>query len=266
MNRIGLWLSAVSLCVMAASPAISGDHRICLSRCHPSHQSPATAKAQTAPLPAPNYSTTTTDNSISYVTNIQYGQLPGAQGQTVYGYQDRAYTYAATDLGVDNLISQRLVADAHAIQSGVLEGQQARAASAAEIAKLQIKGQIITSALNALADTSSGSSSSTEATFKQEIHAGGASSVSQSPSALAERVAGVFSTKCVSCHGPTRQAGGLDLSNLANLDAAAGAKILARIVNPDPTKRMPFGPGDVPGVPLTLGETSAMFQAVGPIE
>lgn len=258
MNRIGFWLAATSLCVMATSPALAGGRRICVP-CVQKYQYPVVKPvAQAAVQGAPSYSTTTTDNSISYTTNIQYGQLPAAQGDTLYGY--RASTYSATDLGVDNYISQRLVADASAIQSKVLAGQQANAASAAEIAKLQIKGQIITTALAALADTSA--SSEQQATFTQNIHTEASASVGSSggDTALAQRVTNLVNAKCVSCHGPSRQAGNLDLSNLANVD---GAKVLARVTSADPTKRMPLAAGDGPGTPLSVQELSTLFHAVG---
>lgn len=235
--------------------------RVCVLRSHPV----VTPTVKVAPAATPNYSTSSTDNSLTYnlTYNIQSGQLPAAQGDTLYGY--RAATYSATDLGVDNYISQRLVADASAIQSKVLAGQQANAAAAAEIAKLQIKGQIITSALNALADTSA-TSEQTQATFTQNIQAsasvGGASARDHvvANSAVAQRTVELVNAKCIACHGPSRQAGGLDLSNLANVD---GQKVLARVTSADPTKRMPLGEGDVPGTPLRVQELSILFHAVG---
>lgn len=263
MNTLRTFLIALSLVATINVPLLANGRRVCCVRTYPQvvvKEKPV----YVAPQAAPSYSTSTTDNSVSYTYNLQYGQLPAAQGSTLYGYS-QANTYANYDLGVDHLISQRLVADASAIQSKVLAGQQVAAASAAEIAKLQIKGQIITSALNALADTST--AAQTEATFKQEISVAGGASASVgagiSSDALLERTVGIVNAKCISCHGATRQAGDLDLRDLSHVD---GAKILARVTNPDPTKRMPLGAGDTPGVPLGVGELSVLFQAVGLVE
>lgn len=262
MRSASSLLTALALVATINASLLACDscrRRVCVLR---SHQV-VTPTVKVAPAATPNYSTSSTDNSLTYnlTYNIQSGQLPAAQGDTLYGY--RASTYSATDLGVDNYVSQRLVADASAIQSKVLAGQQVAAASAAEIAKLQIKGQIITQALAALADTST-TAEQTQATFTQNIHTEASASVGTSgDNALAQRVTNLVQAKCVSCHGPSRQAGGLDLSNLASVD---GAKVLARVTSADPTKRMPLGEGDVPGTPLSVGELSTLFAAVGVVE
>lgn len=263
MKTARILITALALVATINAPLLaSGGRRVCYPCYRPSYVAPTvTVEAKGVPAAAPNYSTSSTDNSVSYTYNIQYGQLPAAQGDTLYGY--RASTYSNTDLGVDNYISQRLVADASAIQSKVLSGQQANAAAAAEIAKLQIKGQIITSALNALADTSAANGGDASATFTQNIQASASASVGSSDNQLATKVTQLVTQKCVGCHGPTRQAGNLDLSNLANVD---GAKVLARVTSADPTKRMPLAAGDTPGTPLSVGELSTLFAAVGQVE
>jgi len=260
---IRLLLVSLALVATINAPLFASGRRVCYPCVQRHVVAQPAAKVVAQGAPSPNVTTTSTDNSITYQYNIQYGQLPAAQGETLYGY--RAATYSNTDLGVDNYISQRLVADASAIQSKVLAGQQANAAAAAEIAKLQVKASVISQALAALDEPATAATSS-QATFTQEIHAGASASVGGAAggdTALAQRVTNLVNAKCVSCHGATRQAGGLDLSDLSKVD---GASILARVTSADPTKRMPLGPGDAPGTPLSVGELSSLFSAVGPVE
>jgi mono/diheme cytochrome c family protein len=79
---------------------------------------------------------------------------------------------------------------------------------------------------------------------------------------IGQNVVAIFAGKCNSCHSGPNPKGGLDLTDLANIGADAGDKILARITTADPTKRMPRTAGGA-GLPLNINEIKTIFAAAG---
>jgi hypothetical protein len=204
---------------------------------------------------ANNTATTTTStdsHAISYTYNVVYEQGTAKQGSTLYGYNEVADTYANTDVGALIHKQQLLLGDYQQIggQATVSVGSLIDRVGErdASVAKILAAGRVVAQVA---------ASSDPAATHVQRTYnfaAGGQSSGSPSPGGDLQSL---VKAKCVTCHNAGDKKGNLDLSDLSAIDDATGAKMLERIVHPDPTKRMP------PGKPLGMDELRLFFQAAG---
>lgn len=198
-------------------------------------------------------STTNNDNSVTYTYNISYDQPVASQGATLWG----AAVYANTDLGAMYHQASRFSSDALSVAAAANAGATDIGNNIARVAEIQAQGQAAAAALLATRPVP-------QSTVSKQINFGVQAGVSTgnpatpaNPAALDLRT--VVNAKCSACHNPANKQGGLDLSDLSNVDSD---KILDRITSHDPLKRMPKGNEGTPGIPLTLEEKKAFFNAV----
>lgn len=188
----------------------------------------------------------------------------GIQGNTVYGYntQSTATTadlYGSTDLNVLYQQSAKLAQGAQGLadqgQSGFQSLVQAAGDNKARVAEILARGEAMRQVL--AAPVGPPTAKVTTQTTSTTSNAG-ASAVPPGVMPLAAGTLRDRAAKCVACHGKTDNHG-FDVSTYAGLDAAGKLKVHARLVHPDPNKRMPLDAGGGPGVPLTADELRQWF-------
>lgn len=231
--------------------------------------------------------TTVINNLIGIPVPVQYNQPIAQQGTTVYGYSSVAESYGNIDLGLLYNQAARLTD-----QAQQLAGQaaadfqtlvQAEGANRAEVAKIIAQGQAAREALLAARGNSTQQITQRSFNFKVTQDSTGElkiekmeqqnnntnpnfnlesgpqkstqQSTQQSSSQAVKSISDILTNKCVSCHGNTQAAGGLNF--LKPITDQQQASVLERIVTPDPEKRMPKDGR------LSTGEIKAFFEAMG---
>jgi mono/diheme cytochrome c family protein len=200
-----------------------------------------------------------------------YTQFPQAQGATVYGYTELADVYGNVDIGA--LYNQVLrlreqsysyenqaTSETHALVGDLTERM-------AQIKEIEAKGRAAAAALEA-------SRAADRATLLRQFWAtgsappaagGGAAAATNTRPDVNDPVAAmqqIIAQKCLKCHAGAGSSGGLDLSDVYQLDARALKSTLERIISPNPALRMPLADDRGPGEPLTAAETAIFFTAI----
>ena len=206
------------------------------------------------------------DNSISYVYNINYGQLPSAQGSTVYGYSNTADVYGNTDLGALYNMAIRLASDQATFSDKAsknalsLIAQEQR--SRAKVAEILATGQVLhqqNAANVALAQALAAKPAVSVETTVHSVSSGTQTTVPQ-VAGQALDVQTVLNNRCVSCHKTGNEKAGLSMEDAKTLTAQDVKKILARIISPNPELRMPRNPDGTAGA-LSVEESAVLFKA-----
>lgn len=208
------------------------------------------------------------------ILNLNNGQLPLAgQGATVYGVDSAkpySFSLAAQAYGVDpaSVLNQaaRLTTNAQALASDGLNGfnvtAQAQLSGQTEVAKILAQGQTATAALLA-AKGADAAPAVTSFNFKASVENGQWKVESLTPAgaanvaalAVGDPLTTLVNQKCVACHGADNPKGGLNLSLLASADAASFKRLIERIEDPEPAKRMPKGQP-----PLSVDEKAVFYS------
>jgi len=194
----------------------------------------------------------------------QYSQLPAQQGATVYGYNQISDVYANLDIGAlyDQILRLRSQSyEKESVANSEVHGLVGDLGSnIAKIKEIEAKGAAAAAALKA-------AEAKDRATILQEFwklsptqQQQVVQTQTQTPNLdTYDLLVGLVNAKCVSCHNPNKQNGGLDMTNLAALTPEQGDAILNRIKHPDPELRMPLGPDNKPGTPLAANEVALFF-------
>lgn len=221
--------------------------------------------------PAVKKETTIVNNLIGIPVPVQYTQPIAQQGTTVYGYSTVAEAYGNVDLGLlynqaarltDQ--AQQLAGQAAADFQGLV---QAEGQNRAEVAKIIAQGQAARDALHAAkgpppANLQRAFTFRVVQDAKGEMKIEKIESGSNSPdfnlSSVKQgtNISDVIKTRCISCHGDQKAAGGLNF--LQAITDAQQQRCLELITESDPQKRMPKG-----APKLSVAEMSAFFQAMG---
>lgn len=197
----------------------------------------------------------------------QYDQLVQPQGATVYGVKEVADIYGNVNIGQIYQQALRLRADSRAYEA---EGDKGTTAlvdnlghAAAAVAEIQAKGAATVKILSELRPESR-ARILRELSIEHRGQAGGGSVVPQNgggSDALAAAQA-TANNRCVSCHRPDKKLGDLDMTNLSLLSNDQARKILEAINHADPQRRMPRGPDNTVGTPLTEEEKATFYIAI----
>lgn len=194
-------------------------------------------------------------------------QQAAPQGNTVYGYREVADIYGNVNLGELYQRALRLreqsagyEATANQDTTKLVDNLGARAAAIEEIrAKATMMAQLVD---GLKAESTSKVVREYYSNVKGGVPQPGVPAEPNGQSArIIDQLGAVIQNKCVSCHTAEKPNGGLNLQNLAGLDATTSRKILERIEAEDPVKRMPLAPGMKPGKPLSLDEKALFFIA-----
>lgn len=193
-----------------------------------------------------------------------YSQQPAQQGSTIYGYSELADIYGNVDLGalynsVLRLRSQSYqnesaaTSETHALV-GELGGQMAR------IKEIEAKGYAAAAALEA-ANAKDRATLLREfwQSYPQEKAAAVMEQQGTSNTEVYRSLQTLVQNKCVACHNPNKQSGGLDMTALAQLSSEQGESVLQRIIHPDPARRMPLAADGGPGHALSAAEVALFF-------
>jgi cytochrome c553 len=210
--------------------------------------------------------TTVVNNLVGIPVPVQYTQPIAAQGTTVYGYSNVAEAYGQVDMGLLYNQAARLTD-----QAQQLAGQaatdfhslvQAEGQNRADVAKIIAQGQAAREALSAAKGDPSAPiqnnynfrSETKESVREDPDFDLGKPSLKQKSRSL--DVSGVLQARCVSCHGNTKTSAGLNF--LKPITDEQQEAVLERITTADTARRMP------PNKKLSVGEFSALFDAMGP--
>lgn len=202
-----------------------------------------------------------TDNSTthSYTYNITYGQLPVAQGNTLYGYSfsSVADVYGNTDIGALYNQAIRLAGDANAYADKANTNAMSLVAQAGrertKVAEILAKGQVIAQANASAAALAQSVSPGPEVNVVQSAvtKGSGETVVNRDPSPVAPgSVQKIFNQYCVKCHRAGKEAGGLNLEDAAKLSQQQADSVIQRITSPRAELRMPKPEGN--GAPESL--------------
>jgi hypothetical protein len=214
--------------------------------------------------------TTVVNNLVGIPVPVQYTQPIAAQGTTVYGYSNVAEAYGSVDMGLLYNQAARLTD-----QAQQLAGQaatdfqalvQAEGQNRADVAKILAQGQAAREAL-AAAKGDPSVPVQNNYSFKSEVKSETKSSSKEGPDfdlkgsshkqySRALDVSEVLKTRCVSCHGDQKTAGGLNF--LKAISDEQQEAVLERITTSDTAARMP------PNKKLSVAEIGALFDAMGP--
>jgi hypothetical protein len=80
---------------------------------------------------------------------------------------------------------------------------------------------------------------------------------------LAAKTTQLFHQKCDKCHNPQTLKGNLDLTDLKKITPEQVEKILSRVVETDPLRRMPLADDGTAGQPLSMDDIKTLFAAAG---
>lgn len=213
-----------------------------------------------------------TDNSVthSYTYNITYGQLPVAQGNTLYGYSysSVADVYGNTDIGAMYNLAIRLAGDQVAVSDKATGNAMALVAQAgrerSRIVEILAKGQVIAQANASAAALAQSISPGPSVDVQSSTTRGsGQTEIVKQPSGRLEpgAVQQVFDKNCVSCHRQGVEKGGLSLEDASKLSGEDVGKILDRVTSADPKRRMPQASDGHGGASLSLEEIATLFKA-----
>lgn len=179
--------------------------------------------------------------SLTAAANGQYVYAPYAQqGNTVYGYQEFAKAYGALDHNLFMNQANNHTVNAQQLAGKAEQGYKALAADLAagseRLAEIQVRAQ---AAAMALAATAPQPQAETRKVFFQaEVGSNGQLSVRQADSPPPQQTAtarqqalGAYLTnKCVSCHGPDKPKGGIDLTKYFTFDENTKRKVRAAMM------------------------------------
>jgi mono/diheme cytochrome c family protein len=224
-----------------------------------------------------------TDNSTthSYVYNITYGQLPVAQGSTLYGYSfsSVADVYGNTDIGALYNQAIRLAGDSNAYADKATSNAMSLVAQAGrertKVAEILAKGQVIAQANASAAALASAVSTGTEVnveasrttessvSVEHNVKQGdGKTEIKPEPKPVdTTSVQKIFDQRCVECHREGKEKGGLRHDDAAKLTVQDVEEILSRVTSPNPELRMPKGQDGAPGAALSVEEIAVLFKA-----
>jgi len=226
---------------------------------------------QPALVHAAKKETTIVNNLIGIPVPVQYTQPVAQQGTTVYGYSSVAEAYGNVDLGLLYNQAARLTDQAQQLAGqAAIDFQslvQAEGHNRAEVAKIIAQGQAAREALQAAKAQPSVAQQRSFAfrvvqdakgdmkVEKMESHSPdfNLSSAKQGSSIT---ISDVIKSRCISCHGDQKAAGGLNF--LHSITDAQQQRCLELITESDPQKRMPKG-----GPKLSVAEMTAFFQSMG---
>lgn len=214
-----------------------------------------------------------TDNSTthSYTYNITYGQLPVAQGNTLYGYSysSVADVYGNTDIGALYQQAIRLAGDATVYADKANGNAMSLVAQAGrertKVAEILAKGQVIAQANASAAALAASVSPGPEVNVVNQhtvTQGNGETVVNKEPAPVAPgSVQKIFDQHCVKCHRQGAEKGGLALDDAGKLSGQQVAKILQRCTTANPDLRMPKGDGNGPALSLSVDELALLFKA-----
>jgi hypothetical protein len=206
-----------------------------------------------------------------YVSPNNYG----ATANTVYGYTYNTIKDVYGDSNLNALFQQssRLAENAQTLGGQATQGFQENIAregdNRARVAEILAQAQAAKTALDAAKpQASSRTETTSQLTMQQQGGQQGAaqgqvqdqSGVGQAAPAVGASAAwvGLASNKCASCHSAKAQGGirgGFDVSQYPQMSPDKKQKVWARILHPDPAKRMPLAAdGKSPGTALTADE------------
>ena len=257
-------------------------------------------EAYTPSAPAPAATTVnnpvgalSTDNSVNYSYTINYSQLPANQGSTIMGYPDGVQTsadiHANIDFGAllnDTLrLSAQNASDANGILGKVGEHLRALSQDRKELGIQALQAQaIIASGISSVKNTEAQArlaealqprtttvlAAGAQLQQQYSVTRGNGQTVVTPDPANPEPQVGdnltqiqtLFANKCIACHNPNKKNGGLDLSDIRQLNEKQCDKILERVTSCDPAKRMPLREDGGEGVPLLFSEVKLLFKSV----
>ncbi len=232
-------IAALLPCISVLFPCISAEAQ-CYSRA-----TYGCGHAVAAYVPAAaNYSYPYTDNRLQVTYNVAFPP-PALTGSTQYSYLPQnhfqfdpmeayrlrlGFAQRSLDVAEAANASASLIVSA----SGATEDRAYRLAFADKLQQLL--------ATNPSPGTTYEFRASRDASGKLQLGGGEVAPPLSAPEPGGPLgAANIFKAACVSCHNPTKHDGGLDLTDLSKLTAAAGEKILDRVTTNDTAKRMPKG-------------------------
>jgi len=210
------------------------------------------------------------------------------QGSTVFGYDSLASVYPDIDLKVLFNQANNLAENAQKL-SGQATGDFSSLVSQAdlhrtEVAKIIARGQAAAQVLDMLREEGQETTTSTQfllklqqdGTWKVEPRKDG-DPQGQSPTDVlptipeapkpaefdTQKLMGLISTRCLSCHGAENPKGGLDMRSFLAFDIQKKQEIVKRLVTDDVDKMMPKDASGGPGERLPFVEVATFFRAAG---
>lgn len=224
-----------------------------------------TAAPYVAPVVTPSYDYV--DHRFQVTYNITFPP-PAASGATAYAYTPPTLSLldpalylnsASRYLEFSQQTSQSAFQQFNQTSQVILQTQQGIEELRTRERLLERAAQLV-AATQASGSATQASGSRLQATAEVERPPAGAPMLK--PEAWSPKPASVdaiVAAKCVRCHGPDRQNGGLRLDNLAGLDRRFESKIIAKILADDPAERMP-----PPGAEkLSIAEKLTFLRASG---